>query len=117
MTQEIYESLIPYEDIFQKAREGYGRMHSTKTLQILNVAYKALFNNEESRLFSGCEVCMLKAYKRIGGEYFKYKEKVEKELEPTPIEVPTEEKIENKATDKNKKTNGKQNRQGKTRGV
>lgn len=78
MNKQQYLTLQKYEEQLSTAKIGnYVRKMYKSTLEELDSVYKQLFPNEDSRLFSGCGKCILRATRRLADEYFKYKEKLE----------------------------------------
>ena len=81
MTKEIYESLKQYESHLTTAVKcDFARNISKEGFINLNNAFKALFGKDSS-IGNGCGKCGLRDLKRIGVEYFKYKEALQKKME------------------------------------
>lgn len=86
MTKEIFESLDIYEDLFTKAiNDGFIRSLGSSHASFLHNTFFTLFGTT-SGILGGCSRCVLRDVKRIGEEYFKYKEShtVETVEEPVP---------------------------------
>lgn len=73
MTKEQYESLTKWEDVFDKAiKKNFIHLSNTEFNEIADV-YDKLYTPLTKRE-RNCNLCRLKALKKIGEDYFKYKE-------------------------------------------
>lgn len=79
MTKKQYEDLAIYENLFNSAiNSGYIRTVGASHASYLHGVFKELFGRD-SGILGGCGRCVLRDVKRIGEEYFKYKNKEEME--------------------------------------
>ena len=107
MTNNLYSKLQPFENhLFTAYKCNYVRMLDRNTSTILASIFEEYFN-QKSRILNGCGHCVLSDLKRLGEEYYKYKDELEKESikvesKPEPIDVNT-----NKSEDKPKRKNNK----------
>ena len=77
MKQEIYERLIPFEDIFDRAvNQNFFRALATEHKKQLHELYNQVFGGG-SKIANGCGTCTLNNLKQLGEEYFKYKAQLE----------------------------------------
>lgn len=83
MTRKQYDKLEKYEKHFATAINGnYNRAIPSNGLKEMDEVYQEVFK-VKSRFPSGCGHCVLMELKKLGAEYFKYKnKKVVKEPEP-----------------------------------
>lgn len=106
MTQELFLRLKEYEThLFTAYRCNYVRMLDRNTASNLADIYEKLYH-QQSRILNGCGHCVLNNLKRMGQDYFKYKENLELNeqvvKEPEPIHL-----TKRKSTDKPKRNNNK----------
>lgn len=92
MTQEQYIRLEQFENhLFTAYKCNYVRMLDRNTAGNLAELFEQLYN-QKSRILNGCGHCVLSDLKRLGEDYFKYKDELEKieipEIKPMP-EDPT----------------------------
>lgn len=79
MTQESYEKLIEYDKVLTNAvRCDFIHLSSLEFCKIA-VIYKEVFGEELTPRQKNCNTCRLNAIKKIGAEYFAYKEQLAKE--------------------------------------
>ena len=115
MTQEQYLRLQEFENhLFTAYKCNYVRMLTRNTSTILASIFEEYFN-QKSRILNGCGHCVLSDLKRLGEEYYKYKDEIEKEKnikvesQPEPIDVITTES-EDKPKRRNNKVTKKDNK-------
>lgn len=78
MTQEIYESLEKFDKVLTNAvRCDFVRVSSLDFCELAGI-YTQLFGVELTQRQKNCNTCRLNALKKIGGEYFEYKEQIAK---------------------------------------
>ena len=109
MTQEQYIRLEQFENhLFTAYKCNYVRMLDRNTAGNLAEMFEQLYN-QKSRILNGCGHCVLSDLKRMGEEYFKYKENIKVVSQPEPIEV-TNTESEDKPKRKNNKVTKKDNK-------
>lgn len=102
MTQEQYIRLQQFENhLFTAYKCNYVRMLDRNTAGNLAELFEQLYN-QKSRILNGCGHCVLSDLKRMGEDYFKYKEKIKVETQPEPKDV-----INTESEDKPKRKNNK----------
>ena len=81
MKEEIFERLKPFEKILGNAyKANYVRVINSTQSKELDSIYQELFN-QKSRIMNGCGHCVLSDIKRMGKEFFDFKEALEKATE------------------------------------
>lgn len=106
MTQEQYIRLQQFENhLFTAFKCNYVRMLDRNTAGNLAEVYEQLYN-QKSRILNGCGHCVLQDLKRMGEDYFKYKDELEKNKQ---LEVKDEPEIviNTESEDKPKRRNNK----------
>lgn len=82
MKQEIYNKLVEYSDIFDRAvNQNYFRALASEHAKQLSTIYREVFGTD-SKITNGCGTCVLKDLKRLGEAFFQMK---------AELETPTEE--------------------------
>lgn len=106
MTQEQYIRLQQFENhLFTAYKCNYVRMLDRNTAGNLAEVYEQLYN-QKSRILNGCGHCVLTDLKRMGEDYFKYKQL---ELQDEP-EIVINTESEGKPKRRNNKVTNKGNK-------
>ena len=108
MNIEQYKQLEPYEEhLYTSYKLDYYRNLSVKSQSDLALIFKEMYR-EESKIGKGCNSCVLKDLKRLGKDYFEYKNN--NMPQPIPEEV---QNVEPEEQPKPKKSNGSKKTTGK----
>lgn len=77
MNRKQYDSLSKYEKTFKSAlKSNFARLSVGEFNDIANI-YAEMYKENLTQSQKSCSTCRLKALKKIGNDYFKYKEKLE----------------------------------------